>query len=56
VKTPSEQSVSSPREKAEKKKWVEPVGGLANGIGDTQHRVVFVSISSMDAAKQSIDE
>jgi len=28
VKTPSEQSVSSPREKAEKKKWVEPVAAL----------------------------
>src|SRR5213080_1635323 len=28
VKTPSEQSVSSPREKPEKKKWVEPVAAL----------------------------
>src|SRR5438094_1384768 len=28
VKTPSEQSVSSPREKAEKKKWVETVAAL----------------------------
>ena len=28
VKTPSEQSVSSPREKTEKKKWVEPVAAL----------------------------
>src|SRR6059058_286542 len=28
VKTPPEQSVSSPREKAEKKKWVEPVAAL----------------------------
>ena len=28
VKTPSEQSVSSPREKAEKKKWDEPVAAL----------------------------
>src|SRR5712675_3105280 len=28
VRTPSEQSVSSPREKAEKKKWVEPVAAL----------------------------
>src|SRR5205823_3836469 len=27
-KTPSEQSVSSPREKPEKKKWVEPVAAL----------------------------
>src|SRR3981189_2757829 len=28
VRTPSEQSVSSPREKGEKKKWVEPVAAL----------------------------
>src|SRR2546429_9939166 len=28
VKTPSEQSVSSPREKTEKKKWVEPATAL----------------------------
>jgi hypothetical protein len=27
--------------------------GFTHGAGDTQHRVVFVPISSVDAAKQS---
>ena len=30
--------------------------GLADGAGNTQHRVVWVSISGVDAAKQWLDE
>ncbi len=30
--------------------------GFAHGAGDTQHGVVFVSISGMDAKEQGADE
>ena len=30
--------------------------GFADGAGDTQYGVVWVSVSGMDAAEQSLDE
>ena len=42
------------QEPQEKKKWVEPVAALLMALA-TQHDVVFLSVSGVDAAERSID-
>ena len=56
VKRQSDPAGSSNREPQEKKKWVEPVTALLMDARDTQHGVVFVCVSGVDTAEQSIDE
>jgi hypothetical protein len=52
----SDPAGSPNREPQEKKKMGGTCGGLAYGVGDTQHGVVLVRVSRVDSKEQSADE